>query len=128
MTLDEAIEKELWGATEQYNASNSFHTAHEVRLEEVVCRQKAEYHEQIAEWLKELKQLREQEPFINKPCVAHQVCHEDKVKALDKMEAEFISLYPLNYAGELELGGISCEFSLNQVLKIIDKYKAESEE
>lgn len=30
----------------------------------------------------------EQEPFINKPCVSHQVCHEDKVKVLDKIRAE----------------------------------------
>lgn len=47
---------------------------------------------------------------------------------LDKIRAEFISLYPKNYAGELELGGISCVFSLNKVLNIIDKYKAEGSE
>lgn len=46
--------------------------------------------------------------------------------ALDKIRAEFISLYPKNYAGEPELGGSSCEFSLNKVLNIIDKYKSES--
>lgn len=44
--------------------------------------------------------------------------------ALDKIRDEFISLYPKNYAGELELGGVSCVFSLNKVLNIIDKYKA----
>ena len=43
---------------------------------------------------------------------------------LDKIRAEFISLYPKNYAGELELGGASCAFSLHKVLNIIDKYKA----
>ena len=48
--------------------------------------------------------------------------------ALDKIRAEFIVRYPKNYAGEPELGGRSCVFSLNQVLKIIDKYKTESEE
>lgn len=46
----------------------------------------------------------------------------------DKIRAEFIARYPKNYAGEPELGGRSCVFSLNQVLKIIDKYKTESEE
>jgi len=46
---------------------------------------------------------------------------------LDKMKAEFISLYPKNYVGEPELGGVSCTFSLNKVLEIINKYKAESE-
>jgi len=46
---------------------------------------------------------------------------------LDKIRAEFINRYPKNYAGEPELGGASCVFSLNKVLEIIDKYKAESE-
>lgn len=53
---------------------------------------------------------------------------ESSVDVLDEMRDEFISLYPKNYAGEPELGGISCVFSLNKVLKIIDKYKAESED
>ena len=30
----------------------------------------------------------EQEPFINKPCIAHHVCYEDKVKVIDKYKAE----------------------------------------
>ena len=47
---------------------------------------------------------------------------------LDKIKAEFISIYPKNYMGEPELGGRSCVFSLNKVLEIIDKYKAESED
>lgn len=46
---------------------------------------------------------------------------------LDKIGAEFINKYPKNYMGELELDGSSCVFSLNKVLKIIDKYKTESE-
>jgi len=46
---------------------------------------------------------------------------------LDKLRDEFISLYPKNYLGEPELGGSSCVFSLNKVLNILDKYKAESE-
>ena len=52
---------------------------------------------------------------------------EEQNSVLDKIRAEFISLYPKNYAGELEFGGLSCEFSLNRVLKVIDKYKTESE-
>ncbi len=47
---------------------------------------------------------------------------------LDKIRNEFIDLYPHNYANELELGGRSCVFSLNEILRIIDKYAAESEE
>lgn len=30
----------------------------------------------------------EQEPFINKPCISKGVCHEDKIKVLDKISAE----------------------------------------
>ena len=46
---------------------------------------------------------------------------------LDKIRADIIARYPKNYAGEPELGGCACEFSLNQILQIIDKYKAELE-
>lgn len=42
---------------------------------------------------------------------------------IDQIKKEFIDLYPKNYMGGLELDGCSCEFSLNQVLKILDKYK-----
>ena len=50
-----------------------------------------------------------------------------KEPILDKIRAEVIAKYPKNYAGEPELGGSACEFSLNQILQIIDKYKAEME-
>lgn len=30
----------------------------------------------------------ELEPFINKPCISKGVCHEDKIKVLDKISAE----------------------------------------
>lgn len=42
---------------------------------------------------------------------------------LDKIKTEFINRYPKNYAGELELGGRYCCFSLNEILEVIDKYK-----
>ena len=48
----------------------------------------------------------------------------NKEPILDKIRAEVIARYPKNYAGEPELGGRACEFSLNQILQIIDKYKA----
>lgn len=44
---------------------------------------------------------------------------------IDQMKKEFIDLYPKNYMGGLELDGCSCEFSLNKVLEILDKYKKE---
>lgn len=52
--------------------------------------------------------------------------YEDgKNDVLDKISTEIITRYPKNYAGELELGGRICEFSLNDVLQIIDKYRSE---
>ena len=51
----------------------------------------------------------------------------NKEPILDKIRAEVIAKYPKNYAGEPELGGSACEFSLNEILKIIDKYKTEME-
>ena len=42
---------------------------------------------------------------------------------IDKMKKEFIDKYPKNYMGGLELDGRSCVFSLNEILKILDKYK-----
>ena len=40
---------------------------------------------------------------------------------LEDIKAEFISQYPKNSYGDLELGGRSCVFSLNKVLDMIDK-------
>lgn len=63
-----------------------------------------------------------QEPFINKPCIAHQVCHEDKVKVLDKIKAEIEQI--------TDTMGVSYNQYISKidVLKIIDKYKSESED
>ena len=65
---------------------------------------------------------------VTEQCIKAMKATNRMPNVLDKIRAEFISLYPKNYAGELELGGSSCEFSLNKVLNVIDKYKAESEE
>ena len=51
----------------------------------------------------------------------------DQESIIDNIRADVIARYPKNYAGEPELGGCACEFSLNQILQIIDKYKAETE-
>ena len=42
---------------------------------------------------------------------------------IDQIKKEFIDKYPKNYMGGLELDGRSCVFSLNEILKILDKYK-----
>ena len=67
----------------------------------------------------------EQEPFMNKPCVAHQVCHEDKVKVLDKIRAEIEEqvLESLSDGGD---DWFTAE-KVNECLEIINKYRTESE-
>lgn len=75
----------------------------------------------------------EQEPFMNKPCVAHQVCNEDKIKVLDKIRAEIMQLeydvedvdYDYNDMPQTETIHTICR---EEVIQILDKYKAESEE
>ena len=77
-----------------------------------------------------------QEPFINKPCVSEKVCEHDKQMVLDKIRAEIeteygqcdICEYFENY--DYEENDIS-EYrpigNIADILQIIDKYKAESE-
>jgi len=62
------------------------------------------------------------EPFINKPCVSEQACHEDKVKILEKIKAEIAGL-TITEGGEDYTRKMAELFSLKiRVLQIIDKY------
>jgi hypothetical protein len=61
-----------------------------------------------------------QEPFINKPCVSEKVCEHDKNVVLDKI-AKIIE--PLRHLSIDEMSGIEWD-----VLRVIDKYREESEE
>lgn len=55
MTIDEAIEKEKLEAVSYCDTATAYHTDENIySREEDRCRQKAEYHAQIAEWLSEL--------------------------------------------------------------------------
>ena len=71
---------------------------------------------------KQIKEALEQEPFINKPCVAHKVCHEDKVKVLGIIRA---AIEEPSYHGFNEVydDGFAC--ATRRALQIIDKYKEE---
>lgn len=87
MTLDEAI-KHAEKVAEEKEAQ-----AWEAQLQEEyrtikTCKECAKEHRQLAEWLKDYKRLKEEEPFINLPCVSSGVCEHDKQKALDKIRAE----------------------------------------
>jgi len=59
----------------------------------------------------------EEEPFINKPCISTGVCHEDKVKVLDKIRAE---IERLHYHPKLDF--IKNDEVVDLALDIIDKY------
>ena len=65
------------------------------------------------------------ELFINKPCVSAQVCEHDKNKVLDKIRAEICKKH-LSIVEKNDFdSGRTCGYE--EVLNIIDKYKAESE-
>lgn len=74
----------------------------------------------------------EQEPFINKPCISKGVCHEDKIKVLDKIRAEIEQLPTktmINWDGccpDFDNPEIEYVTKIN-LLNIIDKYRSESE-
>ena len=60
MTLDEAIKIEEQTSENFYSLVNAYHTDEGVYLaEETRARSSAEYHVQLAEWLKQLKQIKE---------------------------------------------------------------------
>lgn len=69
--------------------------------------------------IKDLPSVTPQEPFINKPCVSEKQCEHDKNVVLDKI-AKIIE--PLRHLSIDEMSGIEWD-----VLRVIDKYKAESE-
>lgn len=71
---------------------------------------------QMRDDINALPSVKPQEPFMNKPCVAHQICHEDKIKVLDKIRSDVINIAD----GKQSI-------KVRSVLRIIDKYKAESE-
>lgn len=61
----------------------------------------------------------EQEPFINKPCISSDACHEDKIKVLDKITTEIEQLTVAVDANRNQY------VSKNDVINIINKYMTE---
>ena len=67
MTLDESIKREQMLTDSNYEMAESCHTDEGVYLkEEGAYRDRAEYHEQLAEWLRELKYYKDRQDLINK--------------------------------------------------------------
>lgn len=132
MTLDEAIKyaEKVAKAKEREAKINRNHGGWAYDNEATKCSACAEEHRQLAEWLKDYKRLLEQEPFMNKPCVANQMCHEDKVKVLDKIRAEIMDFEEeLFHRPNTDYTDYA---AVRYCVQIIDKYReptgAESEE
>lgn len=68
--------------------------------------------------LYEIEDLPSVQPFINKPCVSEQACHEDKMKVLEKIKAE------IEQDAFKDVNG-SKYISVNRVNQIINKYTEE---
>ena len=66
------------------------------------------------EKMREAIEVLAQEPFMNKPCVANQVCHEDKIKVLDNLKKDISCLH-------------DDAFTRYHILRIIDNYRTGSE-
>jgi hypothetical protein len=72
------------------------------------------------------------EPFINKPCISEQACHEDKMKVLEKIRAEIESQRKevsnkSSVYDELQNYYYGLNDGLKDARDILDKYLAESE-
>ena len=126
MTINEAIQhcEEVAQENEkQFNSCPMKYDGAYVNNGETACKC-AKEHRQLAEWLKDYKRLLEQEPFMNKPCVAHQICHEDKIKMIDEIRAEILDICCDQYCEN----PLTASAVREMVLEIIDEYKAESED
>lgn len=77
--------------------------------------------DEVAEALEMAIKALVQQPFINKPCISEGVCREDKIQVLDKIRAEIEDLVYYNW-------GNTPRTVIDDVLKVIDKYKTESED
>lgn len=110
LTLDEAIDHAEEVANEQKKKACNLYDAknYEASRECIWC---AEEHSQLAEWLKDYKQLLEKEPI------------------LDKIRAEINGLYRVILKDTpKDDWAVRWNDCIDEVLQIIDKHKGESEE
>ena len=83
--------------------------------------------EQTYDWCKGCKEYDTEKHCCHRYSSFIQESLKENINAvLEDIKAEFIKRYPHNYCGEPELGGVSCVFSLNEVLEIIDKHISEN--
>ena len=131
MTIDEAIQhceevaKEQDKLCKRYDDASGYTRSHneDIRTTDAKkCIKCAKEHRQLAEWLKELKQLREQEPIL------------DKIRA-EIVDTLYVDSLIFGELIDFRNGKISADDVIEEfnrvtrleVLQILDKYK-ESEE
>ena len=100
MTLDEAIKHAEEVAEEKENEGKLLCQSEGASIGCLTC---AEEHRQLAEWLRDYKRLKEQEPIL------------DKIRAEIEQEYKVESEHPYGQG-------------LSRALQIIDKHKTESED
>ena len=115
MTIEEAIEKEKSIAKSNHELVKSYHTDFNVYMrQEDACRERAEYHEQVAEWLEELQRLKEQEPCED--CISR----AEVRRVLGNEVFELTKLYTVspkdNPKLDAKIGGIN--WSLNTLMEL----------
>ncbi len=98
---------------EAYNRIDAIIARHEIDYDYVTITSMLDY-----DALRMARKALEQEPFMNKPRVANQICHEDKVKVLDKIKS---------YIDHIRNTGMGKKKSLEFIEKFVDGLNAESE-
>ena len=92
----------------------------------ISCDKCVQESEQLAEWLEELKSYREIGSVEEcKGCVLEIL--EAYNKAIDDFEQKLLEKAPINYVGDLELGGSVSFLSANAVIKIAEQLKVGEE-
>ena len=120
MTIDETIENEKELSEHCKRMFEEMST--EDKLANKLLKREIQYHEQLAEWLEELKAYREIGTVEEcKGCVLEILKAYNK--AIDDFEQKILEKAPRNYAGDLELGGSVSFLSANAVTKIAEQLK-----
>ena len=91
MTLDDAIERELYRTEANKEMADSFHTDENIySKEEEAYRNREDYHSQIADWLKELKAYRSLRFSIGEILVDESKWHISSEKAIEKIRNKMV--------------------------------------
>ena len=124
MTIDEAIENEK--ELSEHCKRMFEEMSAEDKLANKLLKSEIQYHEQLTEWLGELKAYRKIGTVEEcKGCMLEIL--ESYNKAIDDFEQKILEKAPRNYVGDLELGGSVSFLSANAVIKIAEQLKVDGE-